>query len=519
MPNHNRVNKYHLSLVVCCLFLIFLLRAFNISVQQPFVDEGLHAGQAETAWQLQENPGRGSEGKFLLYYWTGLFNGPRQTQLVVFRLSIALVAVLSGALIYKLGRILSGSSVGLIALFLYAVLPWAIFHERMILADPLATTMNCVVAYASLSLARRPTLRSGVLTGICLALATFAKLTLGLLPLLPVLATMTYLAPSKNGTEPFSAMFRRWFRLYFRPLCAAASGFILMWLPILIPAAIAYNTPDRFILVQDTNFGSSVAAFTNSVVAYSGKQISYISEYTSVPFLVVVLVALIYCLWLAIGNRSSARAVQFLLIWFMFSGMLTLAIATIAATRYLLPIAPPLVLILALTAHEIWNSPYAIRVIKTTIAAGLAAWLVLFVLPFNFTEIMHPLDLPFSHQNYTDYIVGDYTAEDTIRQIATDLNRLPGSVKYIYGDWLSCGLTYFYMQRPMTCFMYGTDVSAQLLRRTVNFSENETAYFLISRPFADMKAGVNGLCFQPVSKYERTPFIPIDLWSFHKGSC
>ena len=93
-------------------------------------------------------------------------------------------SLITASAIYALGRRIANHRTGALALALYAVLPLAFFYERMAMADPLAAGLAALVAWRSLSFARRPTLRAGIVLGGLLAMASLAKLTMGLLPLL-----------------------------------------------------------------------------------------------------------------------------------------------------------------------------------------------------------------------------------------------------------------------------------------------------------------------------------------------
>src|SRR5262249_28037186 len=150
---------------------------------------------------------------------------------------------------YLIGRLLSNHGTGLLALLLYAVLPFAVFHDRLAFADPFASGFACLVAWRSLAFARRPRLRDGFWLGLTLARATLAKLTGLLLPMLPVVASVIYF--------PRLASFRDkaiyWLRHYLPPLVVAALLLALCWLPLLIPAFLARNTPNAYSLVASIN--------------------------------------------------------------------------------------------------------------------------------------------------------------------------------------------------------------------------------------------------------------------------
>src|SRR5581483_7277162 len=112
-----------LVIVLVLLILQLFLRLHHITAQGAYVDEGVHSMRGATAWKLEANPGRASDGKFLLYYYLGLFEAESTTALFASRAAIALFSLISGAAVYLFGQRFHSHTAGLVALGLYAVLP------------------------------------------------------------------------------------------------------------------------------------------------------------------------------------------------------------------------------------------------------------------------------------------------------------------------------------------------------------------------------------------------------------
>ena len=222
-----------LLLIVALLIVQFELREYHITLQGAYLDEGSHSMRGALAWRLDTNPGRFSNGKLLLYYYIGLFEAQNTTSLFVSRSAVALFSLVSGAVIYCIGRWLHSRLAGILGLICYGLLPFAVFHESMVLADPFAAAFACLVAWRSLVFARHPRWREGIVLGVLLTLSIMAKLTLGLLPVLPVAATLIYFPKVPGGLIEQG---RWWLRHYFPPLALAAVIVVALWLPILIPA-------------------------------------------------------------------------------------------------------------------------------------------------------------------------------------------------------------------------------------------------------------------------------------------
>src|SRR5579859_1289179 len=108
-----------LALLIILFIVHLLLRLQNVTAQGAYVDEGVHSMFGATAWALNINPGRFSDGKFLLFYYLGLFEAQSTTALFVSRTAIALFSLITVAVIYQLGRALHSTAAGIVAVAIY----------------------------------------------------------------------------------------------------------------------------------------------------------------------------------------------------------------------------------------------------------------------------------------------------------------------------------------------------------------------------------------------------------------
>src|SRR5690554_219040 len=171
--------------IVALLLLHFLLRVAHPLALLGYVDEGSHLARARVAYRFAENPLTTGHGKFLFYYWLGLFGPAHTGELAAGRLAVALFSLLTAAAVAAAARDLFGRGAAPVALALYALAPFAAFFERMALADPFAGGLGALLAWQSVRLARAPTPRRGVAVGLLAAAAALAKLTAAPLVLLP----------------------------------------------------------------------------------------------------------------------------------------------------------------------------------------------------------------------------------------------------------------------------------------------------------------------------------------------
>ena len=218
-------------------------------------------------WSFDEHPGRFANGKLLLYYWLGLFELPPISALWIARTAIALASLLTGAAVYAIARVAGGAGAGALALAAYAVLPLAFFFERMALADPFAAMFAALAVWQSVRFAQRPTVRAAIAVGVLCAAATLAKLTTGLVPLIPLAAALACFPPRGNNR---SVWWYEWRRRYGTGIALAWGIVVLCWLPVVVPAAVAQVRGDPFTLVKarTTDLGEPLLAELRAAIRH-----------------------------------------------------------------------------------------------------------------------------------------------------------------------------------------------------------------------------------------------------------
>ncbi len=183
------LNKTRFWVMVLLLWGIWFVRAYNIMAMPIFVDESLHIIRAQVVYDFTDAKASILPAKLLLYYYLGLFDPQDVGGAWLSRQAVALLAPLSAALTALLAQKLFKSwRVGMLALVIYAVLPFFVFFDRMAFADPFAMLFGIALAILSLNLARRPSRRNALYVGAMLGTAMLAKLTAAPWLLLPPLA-------------------------------------------------------------------------------------------------------------------------------------------------------------------------------------------------------------------------------------------------------------------------------------------------------------------------------------------
>lgn len=427
---------------VALLLILAALRFHNLTAQDPFIDEGAHVQRARAVWSFEQNPGRFSNGKVLLYFWLGVFELPPIGALWIARAAIALVALPTGAAVYALGRKMGGDPAGLAALGIYAVLPLAFFFERMALADPLAGMLMALTAWRSLTLARHPSTREAVLVGGLATGATLAKLTMGLAPIIPVAATLLY---DRLPVSGWCARLDAWRTRYTRGLALVAAVMVGCWLPLVLPAAAAYVRGDTFTLVNAANMAD---VRNPALLAELRAILPALTRYVSGGLLLAAAAGLG-----ALARRrqrgDEARAhLLYLLIWLAASVLLPLLASRNLRTRYFMPVAAPLSIAAGCGIAALWHTRR--RAPRLTAIVALAVWVGGFALPFAITTVTEPQALALPPDDAAVYLGGNF-AGDAFREIAGLLDTLDPPAGHILADAPTCDALYFFTSRPVTC--------------------------------------------------------------------
>jgi len=388
--------------------------------------------RARVVWNFDQHPARFANGKLLLYFWLGWFDLEPITALHLSRTAIALFTLITGAALFGAGRQMGGYWAGVIALGLYAVLPLSLFFERMALADPFAAGFVTLLAWRSVVFACHPTRREGVMLGVLITAAMMAKLTMGLVPLLPVAATLIY--------YPRQFRWRAWMVSYWPGLSIAAMTVVVLWLPVLIPAFLARNDKP-FVLINAENLQQLDAA--NPLQDF-GAILPQFTPYVSLPFFIACMVAIVYLLW------QERRGALLILVWLALIVLLPVIASKDMRSRYLMPVAGPLALLIACAAARAWKLSGTRRWVRGILLLGGTLWLVAFALPFAYTAMTDPTQLDLSPREHRNYFSANF-AGDALRRAAFQLEHIEPRAEHIYASYGTCQALYFFTLLDVQC--------------------------------------------------------------------
>ncbi len=343
-------------------------------------------------------------------------------------------------------------------------------------------------------------------------MATLGKLTMGLMPLLPGLAALIYTPWHRADLgQQITGFVKR----YAPPLIVAALVVGLIWAPLAIPAYLARNSENPFLLVDSFNVRSS-ADEPVSPVEYFEETLPLIEQVTTRALLVALAVAACYQIAVAFWNRRLFRSGLFMLSWFLLIFALTLVGARLSTLRYIMPLGVPAVIMFGGTVASLSTlGPRPLRwVIRVALAVGIVAWLVSFAAPFARADLTNPDDLDFSGTNWTEYQSGYLIADDAVRDAAAALNAIEPHPKPFYATWWLCHLMYFYADNAATCLDYSQPLK-DLEPALQSLPPGNSAYVAMAgyQPFLNR---VDGLCSEQIGQYDRVrirnPLWDVSLW-------
>ncbi|PJF41888.1 MAG: hypothetical protein CUN55_11055 [Phototrophicales bacterium] len=397
MPK-NRLSIY--CVIIIILLVQFALRAINPTAQAFFWDENRHITRAASILE-GTHPAKESNGKFLLYVYLAPFHPSRQIALHVSRTAVALFSLIGSAAAFALARRLFGLSAALVAILFYAFVPFALFYERMVLADGMAGAIATLAAYACVRLAQKPSYRWAMLAGALAALASMAKVTVGFASVfLPILAgyTIGQHPTSQKQTIP-QWVIARW-RHYWWYWVAAGITYIVFWLPTLVPAFISGLQGEHYVLIDATSLDTSFLS-ENDSTRYNEFH-RQIATMLSWPMLIAMLGIIGITLW------KYPRRAWLLIGWIALIWVPTAVLVWRTQTRYLMAGVLPLSILLGggtsiITQWKGWQQWGGKKIAWMLIGLFFVSWVSGFAAPFAYHAINDPTALTVTRWDNRDY--------------------------------------------------------------------------------------------------------------------
>ncbi|MBN1201922.1 MAG: glycosyltransferase family 39 protein [Anaerolineae bacterium] len=420
-----------LPLIVALLIVQFALRCHHPALQSAFVDEHHHIRRAAVVYDFDQNPVSFSHGKLLLYYWLGLFGLGGDSELALARIAIGLFSLIGSAAAAATARDLFGRRAAVPTLALYALAPYALFFERLALADPFAGALAALTAWGSIRLARKPTVRRGLAVGLLAGLTALAKLTTLGVVVLPLIA-LVLLRRQGRPTAGVSEGWRLRGKAVLRPLIAVLIGWALVW------SGYALG------LLADAHASGS----TNVIDSYLVDGEPGITDLTenlrdTLDGVVILLsspgaLVLVGCTLVLLRRRTAAGL--YVLVWLLALWGPSVILGSPVQTRYLAAGVPALAVLISGGIAEI-TRPLAPRFAGALIAGGIGLWAVGFALPFAYDASHNPAALHLPERDVSSYISGPFAGwgtRDALDYLRDHGDRIGGRIPAV-GVLRHCG--------------------------------------------------------------------------------
>ncbi len=458
------------SALIPLALLGFGLRAINPGALSIFIDEALHIRAAQMV-----QAGGGLDGLFVmaidskaLHGWVlaGMYGLVGADQFLLWaRLFSALCGLVTLLACYGLAARLFSVRAGLVAAGLWAILPFAVWHDRLALVDPLMTTLVSLALYFSLRglevSGRWAGLGYGLLAGFCLTTALLTKLPALLIAPAPLLALALLYRPAEWKW--------RWPRL--GPIYAIFGLTVL-------PVIALYNGRWGGGQQEDKLSGPQLGLLWDNLLTLA--QWSY--TYLTLPLSLLIVLG-----W-RFAFSQNWRVALFLGLTALLPGLVMAATARTLYPRYLLfCLVPALVmaaggLVYGLDRLRESLKPGAKRYLAPLVAVGLLL-LSLPALWFDFQTVTDPAQVSLPKVDRFQYIEG-WPAGGKVEQMATylrDSEPQNGQVLTVIGaDYISYSALQIYLApRPALNLLFAAGMSPVRLEKKVRTALTSGPTFLL----------------------------------------
>jgi 4-amino-4-deoxy-L-arabinose transferase-like glycosyltransferase len=386
-----RTNAY-LLIALFILLIGFALRAVDLTRLPLYFDEMQYISRAQLV--LAGHPYVGDIRKFAFYQFLSLYRPTGPESAWITRAVAAVMGTLTAASCVALGRILAGRRVGLVAGLLYALLPFAVFHDRTTLVEPLQAALLTFSLALMVRLARRPRLWLAAVIGLLLGWAYLSKIsTLPYLALPPLAALLL-------GRDRKKAL------LYSAVSVLVALGVILVVYQRIVRALAPRYT--LFTLLANPVVG--IANGTGGAPTLARDLRDYAEIMWMYAGYVVIGLALLSVLWFVVERRKRAALLFLAIPALGFAVPVILsggADAEVMVPRYFVPTVAPLVTLAALSLGLLL-ARLEVRRPDTGrwLAAVLVALALIPALNFDLRLIRNPASAPLYKSQRVNFISG-----------------------------------------------------------------------------------------------------------------
>ncbi|MBI5929458.1 MAG: glycosyltransferase family 39 protein [Chloroflexi bacterium] len=502
-----------LFLIVLICLLHFGLRAHRPTHLPLFIDEDRHlrrAANVEDLWTL----GLNSHGKYLLYILIAPFNTERSQALWASRVAVALFSLVGLAALYRLTEKLFGRPAAFIAIGFYALAPYALFYERMALADGPAGVLATLTALYSLTFAQRPNYRRATVVGLLVGLAALAKLTMMFIAILPVMAIFLFnqdrpqlpVAKISNLHQMVNILSKQ-FLANFRYLVVAGVVCIVVWLPVLLPVGTAIVTGQKYVLVDRYLAGDNLLK--------EGNWDKLVGIWNTFPMLLSPLMVVLILFCVALLVWKAPRRANYVLFWLVLAYLPTILLVGWVQTRYFTPGIFPLAMLLGagiVATQDIRVPKVSIqpsRLLPALLTVVVVMWGVFYALPFAYDAAYDAPKIELPDRDEKQYYQTRYSAYGLLDAMdyLEAKGKPAGRRVEVMGVMFLCESMdlYTYPKVDLTCLSDGyTNPSINNAWQTLTArAQEEQPLYLIVEDYRDIPTSDSELTWQRLQSIQR----------------
>ncbi|MFH2062200.1 MAG: glycosyltransferase family 39 protein, partial [Candidatus Beckwithbacteria bacterium] len=382
-------------LLVPIVLIFFILRLFNLNLIPIFADEAIYIRWAQLILKGDYFIPL-SDGKTPLFMWllTPLLKIISNPLIAGRTLStISGLATLFG--VYFLTKKLFNKKTALLASALVTIQPFLLFYDRLSLVDTLLTALIIWSLYLSLKLIEKPTLKRALVLGLVWAAALLTKPSASMFIILT--PSLLLLTPPKKWIKKIKTLI----------LPGAITGIIALSIYSLLRISSAFHLINSrsadYLRTPAEFFSSWFEFFPDTLNVY----LSWINSYLTWPGLILLIVSLVLSL------KHKQKRIYILSLLIIIPVIVQASVGKIVYPRYLLPIIPFIIIILA----------WGINKLKW-FGWGLLFIIMFFWIRFDYLLLTDPVNAPLPGREKTQYFY-EWSAGYGLKAITNYLNKLP----------------------------------------------------------------------------------------------
>ena len=401
---------FYVELIFIIFFLV--LRLVNLGLLPIFTDEAIYIrwtqiANQDPAWRFISL----TDGKQPLFIWLNMISQRIFSEpLFAGRIISVLAAIFSTVGIYFLGKELFGKKIGLYSGLIWAILPFAFWHERLALMDSLLATFAIWCLFLQVRLCRKPILETALLFGIVAGGGLLTKSSaLFFLLLLPLGLLVTEFPTRKS--------FIAWLIFIFIGVFIAQ---ILNSVQRLSPFFYIVGQKNltfiySFKEIMSFSLPNTWQRFWGNITGLS----NWLYVYLTPGFIFLIILALA-------DLKKNIREKLFLTFWFLIPFIALAFFGKVIYPRFILFMIVPLVVLVAKGLEKI----------------NLILAVLIFIYPiyFNFQTVFNPVETPLPPVDRGQYL-DDWPAGWGIKEVIAYLNEKSQSEKIVLGTEGTFGLT------------------------------------------------------------------------------